>query len=176
MVGILILILLGALAVIVYMVMKMAGVGQSGHAIAAEDTSQAAGFTSDRVMRLMLAVVLGVIAVYFWTQATVTNGLYFLSVIVFGIGIMALGGLSRLKGLLQSKPAGADEFIPLPLDPADCGIDPETVERAAELVRAGLEIEAVCRQVDPAYAKWDAHRQHEFRAALRAAMRPRRAS
>src|SRR5690242_12857642 len=122
-IGILILVLLGALAVVAYMLAKIAGVGRAGGAMGVTETARGPGFSSDRVLPLILAVVLGVIAIYFWTQATPSNGLYFLSVIVLGIGIMALGGVSRFKGLFQSKPAAADELSSLPYQPADCGID-----------------------------------------------------
>lgn len=56
-------------------------------------------------------------------------------------------------------------------DPIVYRLDAETLERARNRIAAGEVLDVVCRDINPAYATWDAGQQEAFRRVVEAALR-----
>jgi hypothetical protein len=45
-------------------------------------------------------------------------------------------------------------------------LNKDTVQKARELLRAGNDLESVCREIEPEYGNWRTLQQHAFRRAI----------
>jgi hypothetical protein len=58
-------------------------------------------------------------------------------------------------------------------EPLVVRLDKGTIQRARDLLNAGQDLEAVCHEIEPAYANWSFPQQRGFRKAMEAALEPK---
>jgi hypothetical protein len=123
---------------------------------------------------LLIALVVGVTVLA--RVRTLPIGVFVITLISF-VGVATF--ISRMRRLGQMMSAGGlNRNVTITInhqmtgvDPTIIKMDPDSLQKARGLLSAGMNIDAVCREINPAYASWGMIEQGLFRKVIEAALR-----
>jgi hypothetical protein len=124
---------------------------------------------------LLLALVVG---------ATVLTRIGTLPIGVFVITLISFAGvvtfISRMRRLGRMMTSGVNHNVTFTINHRTVGgnqtqaifkMDADALQRARGLISAGMNIDAVCREINPAYASWGMIEQGLFRKVIEALLK-----
>lgn len=143
-----------------------------------------------RVLMLVVAGPLTIGGIYFLLAGNSVNGLYLVALILLALAFIAWARMSQtlrdetafspgnqVRGKIMWTMLSADEPI-LKItrttnfgDPSVVKLDKHAIQTASQLIRAGNDMNAVCRSINPDYAKWGAIQKQLFRTTMQAVLK-----
>jgi hypothetical protein len=144
-----------------------------------------------RVLMYVIVTAFMLTGIYVYSIATAGNGLILVSIVLFAVGFVVWVSMSRFlqdeKELSSWTPETASDTksdartlwgIPIKVsktviveEPTVVKLETDAIKTANELVQAGSDMDTVCHQINPEYAKWGSLRKELFRKTLEALLK-----
>jgi hypothetical protein len=116
---------------------------------------------------LVIAIVGITIAGAFFSQlAKPGNGLALAPIMLFAFAVAIVGHMGKLRQFMTSRPSINIRQKVIVGEPISIKLDNDALQKMRDLVSAGKDMDAVCRELEPAYANWGYIQQGAFRRAL----------
>lgn len=127
------------------------------------------------LMYAIVAVLVGA-AIYVALNATAANGLVLAAILLFALAGLVFVKMEEFLQMLTSRAAGSPLSFTISRNvtigkPTVLRMDQAALDSARDLMRAGKDLDSICRQVEPDYAGWGSLEQMMFRETMQAVLK-----
>src|SRR5579863_7448153 len=103
---------------------------------------------------------------FFSRLANPANGLALVPVMLFAVAIAVVARMAKLRQSMGSASSIEIKRRVVMKDPIIIKLDKDALQRVRDRVSAGEDLDAVCTEIEPAYADWGAIRKEAFRKMM----------
>jgi hypothetical protein len=116
---------------------------------------------------LVIAMVgITVACVFLSRLANPGNGLALVPIMLFALAAALVGHMGKFRQLMKSGPSINIGKKVIRHEPIFIKLDKDAIQKVRDSLSAGKDLDALCREIEPAYANWGYIQQEVFRKAL----------
>jgi hypothetical protein len=116
---------------------------------------------------LVVAIVgITVACVFLSRRANPGNGLAVVPIMLFALAVALAGHMGKFRQLMKSGPSINIGQKAVRHESVFIKLDNNAIQKVRDTLSAGKDLDAVCREIEPAYTNWGNIQQEVFRKAL----------